>query len=124
MIGPHPELPFQHPIYGEMIAYNPERQRALYEKWDFETAQPVHTTLTVVDDTITDNHELRMASQNDTVIGKKETPFGRHVASIPMALMYDQKKDLNTAMQENDKYFKRWLNDGDNYKFRTNSSKV
>lgn len=118
------DFPAHHPQYGELVAYNPTRKRGMYAKWNFETGEEDFTVLTDADDTVEDNHLLRMENQNQTSIGKKENAIGRHIASIPMALMYDQKLDLNKAFQEQDKYFKRWLNDKDNYKFRTNESNV
>ena len=50
---------------------------------------------------------------------------GRRVASIPLNVFHDENVGLDKAHLEGDeKYLAKWLNDGDNVKFRTFPGRV
>lgn len=47
------------------------------------------------------------------------------VASVPMQLLYDENLGLNKAiLGGDDRYLKRWLNDGDNRAWRTKEGRI
>lgn len=67
-----------------------------------------------VDDLIRENAAVRNASA-----GNRFGDFVK-VASIPMAVLWDEKTGLINAFNQNDnRYVSKWLNDSDNRAWRT-----
>lgn len=83
--------------------------------YKFETDGSVtYRTDTPVQDTLDMNAFLRNSTAGNAMGDYVQT------ASIPMAHLFHEGKDLLRSFNESDdKYISRWLNDSDNRKFRT-----
>ena len=69
-----------------------------------------------VDDTIEANREMRNAA------AKGFAGDWHKIASIPLNIVHEHLAEAQT--QGDDKYLSRWLNDGDNAKWRTKEGRV
>jgi hypothetical protein len=100
-------------VQSEWLNHNPETDTSRVFHWD-DVAE--EATIETRQD-ITGLVEVNKALYNESASGKEL----RKVASIPLALYFDLKKQ---GIIDDQARFKKWLNDRDNLVFRTHEGRV
>ena len=99
-----------------LIDYDPITKTSSWSRW--EDGRFMVKTMSA-----TDMQRKVAAEQRALTAGRGWGGDHHHVASIPGHVLFNS--DIFEAVRDGDqKYFARWLNDGDNAAFRTKEGKV
>lgn len=98
------------------LPFSVDQRTRIRKSWnDDDGTITVHTEQDVED--------IIDCAREDRNAHEKHTPYGElsRVASIPLTIYFDLKRQ---GIIDDDKRFKKWLNDSDNLAFRTRPGKV